>query len=166
MVVAHYNSIQPHQNKYLLNLKMKFLTITALITAATAAPTTLTPRADSCGPYGDIISTATEFSPLIADCQALSASNLPEPWIPSEANLAFDFKHGTCGFKARFDPDAGSLPMSEMVVDPLDVSLVIDHLIENYAVDGKISAKGNFMCLKAGWKSQTGWTRWEVYKVE
>jgi len=146
---------------------MKFLTLATLISAAVATPITLTPRADSCGPYGDITDTTSETSPLITDCQVLSAaSNLPEPWIPSEGNLTFDLKHGTCGFKARFEPDSGRLPMSEMVVGPDNVSLVIEYLIEHYAVDGRVSAKGNFMCLKAGWETQTGWTRWEVYKVE
>ncbi|KAK4446715.1 hypothetical protein QBC34DRAFT_411216, partial [Podospora aff. communis PSN243] len=128
---------------------MKFSILAALASRAFAAPATLSARQNPlCGAYGDMTDTTSATSPLVSDCQVLYESNLTENWTPSEANgFVLDLKHGTCGFRARFDQGAGSLPASETFVSSEAISIVFYFAIERFAVDGRVSAKGDFMCL-------------------
>jgi len=147
----------------------------AIITTTTARAMTLPPshshslleaRSVPCW-TNSIESTTTATSPLVSDCQALSTSNLAEPWTPTEANnFSFDVRSGTCGFRAVFNRDGGSLPASEVSISADHVSLALDHAVEYLASDeGRVQAKGTFFCLLAGMVSKTGWTNWEIYTV-
>lgn len=147
--------------------------LVAVATAAPTAPITVSPahallakRADTCWAQ-NINDTTTATSPLVTDCQVLSESSLPGPWIPSEeTNYTFDIRHGTCGFKVVFNPSGSSLEASDMVIHPAQISGVIEHAIEHMAANGRVAATGAFACMIAGWKPLLGWASWEIYEAE
>lgn len=101
-----------------------------------------------------------------ADCLILSSSSLPEqPWSPTEANgYAFEATHGSCGFRAQFRANNGSLDASQVVIDGAQFGNVIDIAIERYAGEkGMVGATGNIICLAAGMVTKVGWVEFEVY---
>lgn len=159
---------------------MKFSSVIAAMLASTAAAAPSAPvssatehgllaarQATNCW-ANNINNATTATSPLATDCEALSASNLAGPWTPSEANgYSFDVRSGTCGFRAVFDPSlgSGSMDPSDFVVRPDMVSLVLDHAVERFTVDGRVGATGGFLCLIPGFHSEVGWANYEIYNT-
>ncbi|KAM7199148.1 hypothetical protein V8F33_004623 [Rhypophila sp. PSN 637] len=153
---------------------MKFTTLApALFAAATiAAPSSLSDRAASTCWVNDVFDTTSSSSPLVSDCQALSDddtifSSLPGGvWVPTvENNYTFAVANGTCGVKGVFNPNGGSLAARDMVVAPWLVANVLGYGIEVLAQDGRVGLNGSMACMIPGWKTQTGWVRFEVFNT-
>ena len=113
-----------------------------------------------------VIEATTATSPLITDCQALAddPTILPDIWIPTQESSSFDISHGTCGFRGVYNMSS-TFPADQMTITRGLVSTTISHAVIHKAVDGKVGANGQIACLIPGYKVQTGWIKWEIYKV-
>ncbi|KAK5659876.1 hypothetical protein OQA88_13339 [Cercophora sp. LCS_1] len=152
---------------------MKFLApLAALIAITSAAPTSpspshalLTERATQCWSQ-DATDTTTTTSPLVADCQALAETSLPESWIPSaENNYATDIRNGTCGIKIDFRTTS-NLAANEMVITSTQIRVAIQYSIEQYAIDGRVASTGWFACMLPGQRPLLGWAEFKIYNAD